>query len=455
MNLKKKGNRRGATTLFLAIILSAIILVECTYIELVEDLRCNLAYTRGVKLQVETFLSDYDRQLLKTYGIYAFNMDTIDSDVFRMTLEGSGIEAGSDIYVCGVNSFDTDDLRDAVSLYYAYRSSGVIFDYLSDYIFEALEEIDQFGLIDKFRGFVRSEASDVLMDIIDGASTISDEISEYASELGIEDLAEYMDEFSEFIDMFDQLDNDSPDVGGGFSPRDMDFGIDAVSSLYDVMDSTADMISGPLFHGFAVNYACYNFDCKLEDDTALDGTEFTEFHEGSISDTEYILTGLEDSAGEIATGFLIFQIIYVMDIIRVILDPGKMSWIDGIASVLAILIDVLTAGAVIVTPEVCKVVIVIFVAEFMAVTDLISVLQGEKITLVELEGIPAINVGYRELISMYMNIVPDSILLTRMNNVLRRDFAGYVCGICAGTTCNGVEITYSRTYDIYENEIYE
>ena len=454
MHLKKKGNRRGATTIFLAIILSAIILVECTYIGLVEELRCSLAYTRGVKLQVETFLSDYDRQLFKTYGIYAFNIDTIDSDVFTRTLEGSGIESGSDIYVCGVNSFDTEDLKDAISLYYAYRSSGVIFGYLSDYIVEILEDIDQFGVLDKFRSFVRSEASDVLMDIIDGASTVSDQILEYAAELGIDDIEGYIEDFSEFIDLFDQLDDDSTDVGGGFSPRDMDFGIDAVTGLYDLMDSTADMISGPLFHGFAVNYACYNFDCKLEEDQALDGTAFTDLHGESLSDTEYILTGLEDGAGEVATGFLIYQVLFVLDIIRVMTDPVKMGWIDGIAAVLAVLIDVLTAGTVIVTPDVCKVVIAIFAAEFMAVTDLFNVLQGEKITLVEIEGIPTINVGYRELINVYMNFIPDSLLLSRMTTVLSRDYRGYVTGISAGTEYNGNEIIYSRTYTIYENEEY-
>ena len=243
MRFLRKGNRRGATTLFLAIVLSAVILVECTYIALVEELRCNMAYTRAVKLQVETYLSDYDRQLFKTYGIYAFDINTFDSDVYSLVLSGSGITEGSEIYVCGVNSFDTDDLKDAISLYYSYRTSGIMVSFITDYLFEVIESIDEYGILDKIRSFMSSGASDVMMGIIDGAVTVSEDILEYASELGIDDIDSYIEGFSEFIDIFDQLDNDGPDVGGAYSPRDMEFGIDTVTGLYNMFDNTADMMS--------------------------------------------------------------------------------------------------------------------------------------------------------------------------------------------------------------------
>lgn len=455
MRSLKNNNRRGATTLFLSVILSAIILVECTYIGLVEELRCNLAYSRGVKLQVETFLSEYDRTLLKTYGIYAFDIDSIDPYIFELTLQGSGIEAGTELYVCGVNSFDTDDLRDAISLYYAYRSSGVIFTAVSDYIVEALDSVDDLGILNKLRSFMNSGASDVLMDIIDGVSTASEEIAQYASELGIEDISEYIDDLSEFIDMFDQLGDDGPDIGGGYSPRDMTFGIEAVTDLYNMMDSTADIISGPVFHGFAVNYAGYNFDCVLDDDHALDGTSFTQFHEGDLTDTEYILTGLEGNEGLAATCFLVFQFLFVIDVVKTVTDPEKMEWIDGIATVLSALIEIISLGTIPATPEVCKAVIIIYVAQLSAKLDLSSLISGERITLIEIGSLPAIDIGYREIVNVYMNFIPDSVLLTRMTEIINRDFPGKVCGVSLGTIYNGNEITYSRTYDIYENESYE
>ena len=454
MNLVKKNKRRGATSVFLAIILSAIILVECTYIGLVEDLRCNLAYTRGVKLQVETFLSEYDRQLLKTYGIYAFRIDCIDDSVFTNTLEGSGIENHSDLFVCGINSFDTDDLRDAISLYYSYRSSGVFFDYLADYIFEAIEEVNQYGILDKIRSFTSSGASDVLINIIDGVSSVSEEIIQYASSLGIEDIDEYLENFSEFIELFDQLNNSGPLSGSSYSPRDFSFGIDSVTGLYNMMNSTADFISGPLFHGFAVNYASYNFDCLLDEDTALDGTSFSFFHEGDLFDSEYILTGLEDNSAGAACILLVFQFLFVTEIVKTVLDTEKMEWISVVADVLAVLIEILTLGEIPATPEICKAVIICYVAQFAAKFDLQDIITGDTVTLIELAGIPAINIGYREILNLYMNFVPDSVLLSRMTEIINRDFDNYACGISVASDCNGTEINYSRTYDIYENQIY-
>ena len=455
MRCLRKGKRRGATTLFLAIVLSAVILVECTYIGLVEELRCNMAYTRGVKLQVETYLSDYDRQLFKTYGIYAFDINTVDSDVFNMILEGSGIEEGSEIYVCGVNSFDTDDLKDAISLYYSYRTSGVMVSFITDYLFEVIETIDEYGVLDKIRSFMNSGASDVMMDIIDGAVSFSEEVLEYASQLGISDIDSYIDGLSEFIDIFDQLDNDGPDVGGSYSPRDMEFGIDTVTGLYDMFDNTADMISGPLFHGFAVNYASYNFDSSIDDDTALDGTSFTAFHAEESTDTEYILTGISGREGAMACALLIFQFSFVVEFINIEADPEMMEWINGIGEVLSVLIEIASLGTVVIPVEFCSAVIVMYIAQNFATRDTANLLSGENITLAELGDLPAVTIGYRDILSIYMNLVPDSLLLSRMNEILTRDFPGYVCGISVGTGFNDVEITYSRTYCIYGVETYE
>ena len=66
-----RKSKRGTSTLFLAIILSALILVETTYIAFAADLDRRLTYTRALKEQTEIYLASYDRQLFKTYGIYA------------------------------------------------------------------------------------------------------------------------------------------------------------------------------------------------------------------------------------------------------------------------------------------------------------------------------------------------------------------------------------------------
>lgn len=64
-----RKNKKGTSTLFLAIILSALILVETTYIAYVADLDRRLTYTRALKEQAEIYLASYNRQLFKTYSL--------------------------------------------------------------------------------------------------------------------------------------------------------------------------------------------------------------------------------------------------------------------------------------------------------------------------------------------------------------------------------------------------
>ena len=70
-----KSNKKGTMTLFLAIILSALILIECTFVMFIWDLDYRLAYSSALRAEVETILAEYDRQLFDTYGIYAVTLN--------------------------------------------------------------------------------------------------------------------------------------------------------------------------------------------------------------------------------------------------------------------------------------------------------------------------------------------------------------------------------------------
>ena len=55
--------RRGVSSLFLAVILSALILVECTFVAFVWNLDYALSVNTALKTQIDTILCDYNRQL--------------------------------------------------------------------------------------------------------------------------------------------------------------------------------------------------------------------------------------------------------------------------------------------------------------------------------------------------------------------------------------------------------
>ena len=76
----KNRTKHGASTIFLAIIMSALVLVECTYLSFVWNLDYALSVNVALKNQIETILSDYNRQLYSVYGIYAFSIGGIDNE---------------------------------------------------------------------------------------------------------------------------------------------------------------------------------------------------------------------------------------------------------------------------------------------------------------------------------------------------------------------------------------
>ena len=62
INYKTK-TKHGASSIFLAIIMSAVILVECTFVAFVWNLDYALGVNTALKDQAETILADYNRQL--------------------------------------------------------------------------------------------------------------------------------------------------------------------------------------------------------------------------------------------------------------------------------------------------------------------------------------------------------------------------------------------------------
>jgi hypothetical protein len=121
--VKYKRAKHGASTIFLSIILSALILVECTFLAFVWNLDYALSVNTALKTQMDTILSDYNRQLFAVYGVYAFSMDSVDNYCFDKALEINGLDSKSTLYCCGETKITSEDLRTAIASYYWYRGT--------------------------------------------------------------------------------------------------------------------------------------------------------------------------------------------------------------------------------------------------------------------------------------------------------------------------------------------
>lgn len=442
-------NKRGTTTLFLAIILSALILVETTYMALVADLDRRLTYTRALKEQTEVYLASYDRQLFKAYGIYAFNSDMLDSAVFDQILASNGYETGDVIYTSGMYYIDTEVLRRSVASYYAYRTSGIVFQRFASLILSLMDQLGN-GIIGELRQFTSSPASGILGRIIDGGAEISEAIASAVEALGFDDSSPEVQLFLEIISTIGSFTNDSPDIGNSFDPSDLGFVYDILefnASLYDIGTDFNETVN---MHGCLADYAGNNFDCLMSDDTTLNGTPFSSFHEGNSCDCEYILTGLEEVPACALTDFYIFGCLYLRSLVINITDPSRAEIISAASEILSAVITVVSAGSVPLPPSVYQAVIILLIAEIDAIRDLITVLNGGEITFISIGEIDAVTLDYRSFLTVFMNYVPDGLLLERMLNVLNRDFPGYLTGIDTETDYRSTTITYEGRYEYYE-----
>jgi len=252
------------------------------------------------------------------------------------------------------------------------------------------------------------------------------------------------------VSSLNAITNDSPDISNGFDPSDIGF-------IFDLLEFNSDMYDAGTFfeeninmHGCLADYAANNFDCRLLEDTAIDGTPFNCFHADNESDTEYILTGLEGYAGRALTGYMVFGALFLKNLVCDLTDPSLQEIIAPTAELLSAIITVLSAGTVILPAEVYELIVVILIAEIESVIELVQVYNGEEVPFISWEGEDVLMLNYRSFLTVFMNYVPDQLILDRMLVVFDRDFPGFVTGIETSTEYRGETISYEAVYELYE-----
>ena len=447
--MRKIRSKKGVSTMFLAITVSALILLETTYVAFVADLDRRLTYERAVRLQMESFMARYNRELLKTYGLYAFDMNGLDDNVYRSVLAQNGIDEGVPIVVSGMNSFDEDDLRSAVTVFYTYRSSGILFSYFSEQIEELIEQLDETGMITGIREFMSSDASDVIVDIINGASKITEALETIAELVNQDDIAEKISSFNVFCEDLRDFFDSPPDTDRTFDPTDDNMLTDIITGLESFMETGSDATIEPLFHSYLSNYAVYNFDCRLEEDTTINGREFSVFHEGNLSDSEFILTGIAGTGGELLIAGFIFNILLLDNVVMLFANSDQRRFIEDCAEILKLVVDIVTLGTVDLPSEVYCCIIALSIALRLSALKLLTVEGGGAVTLFEYLGTDIFELGYRDFLSMYAFYIPDNMLLSRMVDILERDFPDHSVSVCLEAEYRGEMITFENEYELY------
>ncbi len=441
-------------TIFIAFILSALVLVECTFLVFVWDLDYRLTLNEAARSQVECILSEYNRQLLEVYGIYAFSQDSVDDDIFEKALAASGYSTGDTVAVFAEKELSSEDLKEAISVYYEYRASGIYLRFLCDQIGGLLEQADSMGIISTLKGLTSSPAAGYIQDILSGASTVSSLIESALSEdpeFDAEGATGGLAGLAGILSDVRRADNDLEDLGIDMRISDLSALTGGLDTILDLQDGITEAAMTVAIHPAMAHYASHNFDCIIpnDSDATINGTSFSEIHSENYFDGEYILCGMDGRLGAVFCSMAIYGVLLAKNVIENFANETLKATLDAISAVLSAVILAATGGVAAIDPEVFTTIFIVLISAVQSVSGLVDVLKGGTIALFEVQDADVGIVGYRDFLNAFMMFVPDDKMLLRIRQVLTRDYGTLYTGARAEVEYRNSLISIDKCYALY------
>ena len=448
----KRRSKYGTTTLFLAIILSAVILVECTYLAFVWDLDRRMQVSRALKCQAETILAGYDRTLFDTYGIYGFSLENADDLMFRKALDINGTPPDDDLFVDDLEILDDDSLRKAITSYYLYRGGAVAIDSMADQVASLLKELDKTGALKKLRSVTGSRFSGYIDDILSGSGEVTSKLEELRESMGDEEYEMGIGQLESLRSILDDSGNDLTGLGISLDLTDLDLFVRGYSNVETMISRATDLVAGRADHLMLAHYAANNFDCIIDNDndTSIIGTKFKDIHGENYLDCEYMMTGLDGRLGFANVSYLVLQLLFAKNFLAEYSGVKTTMIYETLSILLSSLIALISAGTVDIPPDVMQLIIVLIISVGNTVDDFSTLLDGGKVPFFKEDDLEMIYLGYRDFLFIYLYCQFDKALTSRMLKILERDFGQIYTGIVLSTGYRGTTYDITKRYELYE-----
>ena len=448
---KNRRTKRGASSLFLAVIMSALILVECTFVAFVWNLNYALSVNEALKTQVDTILCDYNRQLFDVYGIYAFTLDEVDDECFCKALEMNGLTSQSTLVVTAADEFTTEDLKTAINSYYWYRGSGISLKGLVEGYAEMIRRTDEKGILNQVGEYMQSPAAGYVSDMIKGSEDASQWIGKAGEALNLDEILE------EAADLDDIRANYKDTVKDIELDIDIDIDdwealLDTLSFLESTMDNLTDM-SDPVMTKMNVSHYCaYNFDCCFapDGDASITGTEFSSIHGDKQVDAECIITGLEDYPAIFKVEYLMVQVLIVSNMLKDYANEEFRNTMEVLGQIISTIISAVSEGTVNIDYRIIAAGLIYICASFQSIKDFYQVIKGQRAVIFEYEGEKMVTFSYRDFLYLFALCTPVEELLERSHAVLERDYGELYKGITLEADFRGDAYSVTKSYQLYE-----
>lgn len=446
-----KRNRHGASSVFLAIIMSAVILIECTFVAFVWNLDYALSVNTALKNEIETILADYNRQLYSVYGIYAFAIEGVDGECFEKALEINGLNSQSELFVSGKQKFTCDDLKKAIDSYFWYRGTGFSLKMVAESYSDMIAELDKKGVLKQVGQFMQSPAAGYVSKIMTGSDKAEEWIKKAGNTLNLDELT---DEANDIDSLSEDYKNAIKDFG-----IDIDVDIANWESLLktmSVLESSKQVTtdnSPAMITKYYVSYYCaYNFDCHFrpKGDASINGTGFDAIHGKKMSDCEYLITGREGLSGVFQIEFFVAHVLIASCMLKDYADEKFRNTMYVIAQVISEIISAVSEGAVNIDPRIIQAGLIFYCAVIQSMKEFVTVLNGGRAVIFAYEGSKVITWSYREFLYLFCLCTSVDKLLDRSLEVLERDYGELYKGLTLEADFRGNTYSVTKSYQLYE-----
>ncbi|HOO61179.1 MAG TPA: DUF5702 domain-containing protein [Bacillota bacterium] len=455
--------KKGGIMLFLCIILSLVVLVNCIFIGGAYYRKQEVICETAVSHQLEHILANFDRDISSNYGIYTIGDYDATAVVFHAMTEDL---EGTQISLSVSRELETDSLQKAISEYIRFRVPAVAADRILEVFDISFEGI--LG-VSSFQSSNRDLWVKAISSFISAKEAWETVLSTAEAIINIIDYENKLDSFLSFIHQIEAAFNQNASrtlQWGDTSLFASIFDPSTVTRLSDFMNAIMEADMGEIGDYFFIReYALTQFDSRVLGsfdgeafslESNLSGTTFVEIHDENHSDLEYLAFGFEeDTLNILASSSMLLVFRLFLNIGAFLLDAEKMEEALGIAEVLSALITLVSVGTVPIPPETLQYAVIYVWAYAQAIEESLLLQNGGEVPVVS-------NGAVDELISQYgmttykdyfrplLGIIPKEILLERMLRVLERD-AGHplYTEIIATYTIHGRTFEMRRRFEVY------
>lgn len=474
LNIHSKSSilhkRRGGATIFLCIIMSALILSQSLLLAGAASRASESEMRRCIQLQTEQILCGYNDKLLKYYGMYILDPAVIDKSVFD---ECNRLFVDYDISLEPYTELTPELIEFGITDYMKPRFPTIIGYQLLEKLQCVLQSINKSELHNVGKKEQDGKWTGYLKDFISSADKWTGVLENVENFVDVIDFTGKLDDLKDFI-------NDIRYVAEKAATQTLQredssefkidiFNPDSITNLLEIVSEKMNGESSSLAKYFYLNqYAVDFFDstvkkCTIDgnkvEESNIYGVPFSEIHGPNRADIEYLLTGNgdEDSAIFYAKTY-VFAARAVLNIGSYLFDSEKLNRALGIAEVISTAIAIISAGAVCVDPQVVKYVILLTWAIAQAFKDVGKLVSGEQITIIDNSKVSdneklksALSTDYRDYIGFFLLFVDPDKILERMKTIFEKECGetAYV-GISMSVDSNGKKYLLRDTYDVYK-----